>query len=304
MCRGSVMFGVVYRSSVRSRRILGSARVDTTKYGDEYSQEHKQGIEAGILSHRICIMSDDENELGQQAQPQPVAIHLPPVKEFDPKGDPSTISQRWQKWKKSFVYFLNATGVRNDSQKRAALLHLVGDEVQDIFETLGDVGITYEQAVTKLDIHFDIKKNIPFEGGVFHEAGQESGENIDSYVTRLKRLIIHCEYGDATQNEIRDQVIAKCKSSKLRKRSLQEPDLTLEKVLTIGKLMEQSDPQTKKIEQQNGACSSTDTVQESFSDPNKIRPNKFQHKDRMNTGGQRNSTKTTMWKVWNEKSQK
>ena len=76
-------------------------------------------------------MSDDENELGQQAQPQPGAIHLPPVKGFDPKGDPSTVSQRWQEWKKSFVYFLNATGIQNDSQKRAALLHLVRDEVQE-----------------------------------------------------------------------------------------------------------------------------------------------------------------------------
>ena len=100
-------------------------------------------------------MSDDENEVGQ-AQPQPVAIHLPPVKEFDPKEDPSTVSQRWQKWKKSFVYFLNATGIQNASQKRAALLHLVGDEVQDIFETLGEVGTTYEQAITKLEGYFGV----------------------------------------------------------------------------------------------------------------------------------------------------
>ncbi len=27
---------------------------------------------------------------------EPVAIHLPPIKEFDLKGDPSTVSQRWQ----------------------------------------------------------------------------------------------------------------------------------------------------------------------------------------------------------------
>ena len=65
-------------------------------------------------------------------------------------------------------------------------MHLEGDEVQDIFETLGEVGTTYEQAITKLNSHFDIKKNIPFERCVFHEANQESGEIIDSYVTRLK----------------------------------------------------------------------------------------------------------------------
>ena len=96
----------------------------------------------------------------------------------------------------------------------------------------------------------------------------------------MKKLIIHCEYDDATKDEIRDQVIAKCKSFKLRKRLLQEPDLTLDKVLTTGKLMEQSDQQTKKIEKQNGAGSLADTMKESFSDLNKLRPNKYQHKGR------------------------
>ena len=138
--------------------------------------------------------------------PQAVAIQLPPVKEFDPKGDPSTVSQRWQKWKKSFIYFLNATGIHNDNQKRATLLHLVGEEVQDIFETLGEVGTTYEEAIAKLDKHFDIKRNIPYERCVFHETEQEVGESIDSYVTRLRKLTLYCEYEATTEDEIRDQV--------------------------------------------------------------------------------------------------
>ena len=65
-------------------------------------------------------MSDNGNKIDQVQHPQPpqpVAIHLPPVKEFDPKGDPSTVSQRWQTWKKLFVYFLNATGIQNDCKK-------------------------------------------------------------------------------------------------------------------------------------------------------------------------------------------
>ena len=39
--------------------------------------------------------------------------------------------------------------------------------MQDIFETLGEVGTTYDQAVNKLDSHFDIKKNITFENVYF-----------------------------------------------------------------------------------------------------------------------------------------
>ena len=223
-----------------------------------------------------------EQENGDQAQPaqvpQPVAIQLPPVKEFNPKGDPSTVSQRRQKWKKSFLYFLNATGIHNDNQKRATRLHLVGEEVQDIFETLGEVGTTYDEAIAKLDNYFDIKRNFPYERCVFHETEQEVGESIDSYVTRLRKLTLYCEYEAETEDEIRDQVIAKCKSSKLRKRLLQEPDLTLETVLRIGKLMEQSDHQTKQIEQQNGAGISAETKLDSFSELNRLKSDKWQHK--------------------------
>ena len=55
--------------------------------------------------------------------------------------------------------------------------------------------------------------------------------------------------------------------------------------------MEQSDHQAMKIEQQNDAGSSTDTAQQSFSDLNKMRPNKFQLKNKqgINAGSQRNT---------------
>lgn len=106
-----------------------------------------------------------------------VPIQLPAISSFDPSGDPTTISQRWNKWKKSFVYFIQASGITNDVQKRATLLHLVGIETQEIFETLQDTGNTYNDAITKLDQHFDIKKNVPYERSVFREAKQETGES-------------------------------------------------------------------------------------------------------------------------------
>ena len=198
-------------------------------------------------------MPENEDQERTAQLPQAVAIQLPPLKESDPKGDPSTLGQRWQKWKKSLIYFLNATGIHNDNQKRVTLLHLVGEEVQDTFEMLREVGTSYDKAIAKLDKHSDIKRNIPFERCVFHETEQEVRESIDSYVTRLRKLTLSCEYEATTEDEIRGQVIANGKSSKLRKKLLQEPDLILEKALRIGKVMEQSDHQTRQIEQQNGA---------------------------------------------------
>lgn len=54
-------------------------------------------------------------------------------------------------------------------------------------------------------------------------------KNVDQYVITLRKLSLHCEYGNTVDDQIRDQVISPCPSSKLRKRYLTEPDLTLEK---------------------------------------------------------------------------
>ena len=87
---------------------------------------------------------------------------------------------------------MNATGIHNDDQKRATLLHLEGEEVQDICETLGEVGTTYDEAIAKLEKHFDIKRIILYESCVFQKAEQEVGESIDVYVTRLRKLTLYC----------------------------------------------------------------------------------------------------------------
>ena len=41
-------------------------------------------------------------------------------------GDPNTVAQNWTEWKKSFEYFLGASGIRNDARQKAMLLHMVG----------------------------------------------------------------------------------------------------------------------------------------------------------------------------------
>ena len=103
-----------------------------------------------------------------------VPIQLPAVPNFDPSGDPNTILQRCNKWKNSFVYYIEASGITNDVQKRNTLLYFAGIETQGIFEILQDTGNTYDQVITKLNEHFNVKKNIPYERSVFRQAKQET----------------------------------------------------------------------------------------------------------------------------------
>ena len=82
-----------------------------------------------------------------------------------------------------------------------------------------------------------------------------------NFITRLRKLTTYCEYGNNVTDEIRDEVIHTCKSTKLRTRLLQEQDLTLEKIQDIGRIMEQSTKQSKNIEESlHGATADIDEV--------------------------------------------
>ena len=56
------------------------------------------------------------------------------VESFVPIGEPSVIAAKWERWKKSFQFYVAALGNVADARKKALLLHCGGQEIQDIFE--------------------------------------------------------------------------------------------------------------------------------------------------------------------------
>ena len=93
-----------------------------------------------------------------------MALQIPTVPPFKPYGDQNTVAQRWAQWKKSFNYFVRASGKANDDRKQALLMHLIGPETQKIYESINQTpNQTYEETLTTLNNHFEIQKDVPFE---------------------------------------------------------------------------------------------------------------------------------------------
>ena len=175
-------------------------------------------------------------------------LDLPAIPPFS-VSETSSLAQRWEKWTKSLDYYIRASGISDQKQKRAILLHLAGPDVQEIFETLPDTGEDYKTALEKLNEHFNPSKNIPFERHVFRQATQGPEESIDAFVTRLRTLARTCQFDTSLDGMIRDQVIEKCTSNALRRRLLREQDLTLNNLLSIARSFELADRQALEIEQ-------------------------------------------------------
>ncbi|CAB4008082.1 Transposon Ty3-I Gag-Pol poly [Paramuricea clavata] len=120
-------------------------------------------------------------------------LDLPAIPPFS-VSETNSLAQRWEKWTNSLDYYIRASGISDQKQKRAILLHLVGSEVQEIFETLPDTGEDYKTALEKLNAHFNPCKNIAFERHVFRQATQRADESMDAFVTRLRTLAKTCQF--------------------------------------------------------------------------------------------------------------
>ena len=77
---------------------------------------------------------------------------------FKVLGEQRSLEQKWDQYVRQFDYYIKASGVTRDEQKRALLLQVSGEEVQDLLKTLTDTGTTYLQAIDKLNEYFAPKK--------------------------------------------------------------------------------------------------------------------------------------------------
>lgn len=72
---------------------------------------------------------------------------------------------------------------------------------------------------------------------VFRNCKQNASQSLDEYVTELRKLSKDCEFGDVDK-EILSQIIKNCRSNRLRRRALREPDMNLKTLLDIGRAQE------------------------------------------------------------------
>ena len=81
---------------------------------------------------------------------------------------------------------------------------------------------------------------------------QLPAESVDQFISRPSQRAEYCEFSDAKDENIRDQVIEKCMSSRLRRKLLEKGrELALEQLQNTARSMEASDRQAGAIENLN-----------------------------------------------------
>lgn len=175
--------------------------------------------------------------------------NITPFPPFDYDIDKSNAGPRWEKWIRKLENLFIGMNLKDDDRKRALLLHYVGDTVFDIYEAekSSSDDTSYEETKEVLTSYFEPKRNIQMDIFNFRSCKQKVNQSLDDFVTELRQLAKYCDFLN-TDEEILSQVIQHCKSSRLRKRALREPDKSLKEILELGRSLEMVDKQAAAIE--------------------------------------------------------
>ena len=90
--------------------------------------------------------------------------------------------------------------------------------------------------------------NIPFERHLFRQIRQLENELVNEFICRLRHQASNCNFGNALDEQIRDQVVEKCYSRDLRAKFLEKTDLKLTDIAAIAKSFETVAVQLKSVD--------------------------------------------------------
>lgn len=130
----------------------------------------------------------------------------------------------------------------------ANFMTVIGPEAQSIYRTFSfteEKKKDVEAVRLKFKEHFTPKTNLAYERYKFNKMRQE-GETFTEFLTAARLQAKKCQYGDLTNELLRDRLIVGIANDDVREKLLGDPAIDLEKTIHICKASEQAMQQLKK----------------------------------------------------------
>ena len=146
--------------------------------------------------------------------------------------------------------YLTANNFPND-RRVAAFLSIVGGEAYEVLRNLlapaKPSTKSFDVLVQTLQKHYSPKPLVIAERFHFYRRNQNTGESIAEFEAALRKLALHCEFGDHLSEALRDRLVCGVRQENVQKRLLAEADLTMERAMAIAQGMEAADRNAKSF---------------------------------------------------------
>lgn len=176
------------------------------------------------------------------------SVPLPPKLEM--RGN---IAQNWKRWKQIWDSFEIVTNLKQKDQayRVATFITCIGVDALEVYNGLPFSDLNEQNnmdIVLKLmETHCLGETNVIYERYIFNNRVQQDKESIETYATQLRALSQTCDYGDLQDQLIRDRIVCGIRENSIRKKLLQEADLTLKRCIDICRAAESTTAQVKAI---------------------------------------------------------
>ena len=139
----------------------------------------------------------------------------------------------WSRWKRRFQQFREASGLSEATTTKqiSTLLYCLGEEAEAVLTSTNatkDDRADYDRALGKFDSFFQVRKNVIYERARFNRLNQQCGETAEQYIMALYDLAECCDYGQMTEEMIRDRLIVGIRDTTLSEKLQLDSALTLE----------------------------------------------------------------------------
>ena len=160
---------------------------------------------------------------------------IPPPQKMEVEGD---IVGNWEFFKDSWENYAVATELSKKSAEIqvATLMTIMGKDCHKICKNIPMTDAERKDPqiiLKKLTEYFQPARNTTYERYVFNSCVQGNGETFDSFLGKLRQLSRTCEYGQLTDELLKDRIVIGIMDNNLRARLLREEDLTLDKAVNL-----------------------------------------------------------------------
>ncbi|UYV61191.1 K02A2.6-like, partial [Cordylochernes scorpioides] len=176
---------------------------------------------------------------------------IKPPAEFVPYSN----EKKWETWRESFEIFAIAVNLESMPlvRQRAILKHIAGEKTV-IYKTFHiSENDTYPNVKEMLDMltnHFKPFKNTIQRRNAFFTCVQKEKQGIMEFVTELKHLAQECEFENLTESLIRDRLIIGILDREVKRKLLEDPQLTLPRAISIAVISESTCSQVASLNEQ------------------------------------------------------
>ena len=133
-------------------------------------------------------------------------------------------------------------GITEEDKQRAILLSACGTTTYKLLKTLvAPAELTsksFSELVKLAQEHYNPKPSVIMRRYQFNTCVRQEGESVTAYVTRLRDLASHCEYGDSAKELIRDRLVCGVRDDALQRTLLAVAKLTFDRAFELALLHE------------------------------------------------------------------